>query len=414
MYLVPIHVPIYLSGESRYLTTEWKRSLLLLRDSFGGFFGDLVVVAPCSELTGAVPAQALERGDGEDGIRLVPSIPYEHRARNYWLKYRRAWMLDCLPEIDKAAVVHSGLDDVFRPMAFHAWEWAARRGKMTVFVQDTDIVRQTQELMARASRWEKPKQWAYGRIFERWVRIGVSRAELSLLKGRSLLDRYGKYARSARDFHDTSYVTEQIVQAEHVRHRTAGLMSRDHVRYVYCGRFVARKGVDDSIRIVAEARRRGASLTLDLIGDGPQRPELERLVEELGLRGPVRFLGSLPYDQALLAKLAEYDALLFTPPAEDTPRMIFDGYAAGLPLVATGIAYVLERSDAENATVVLPRGDVVGGARILADLDQERSRLTELAGKAREAAFYHAADRWYARRAEWTLETYERYRVATR
>jgi len=33
MYLIPIHVPIYLDGDRRLVTTEWRRSLELLPSS---------------------------------------------------------------------------------------------------------------------------------------------------------------------------------------------------------------------------------------------------------------------------------------------------------------------------------------------------------------------------------------------
>ena len=46
MYLVPIHVPIFVRGSELLLSTDWRRSLLLLRDSFNGRYGRLRVVAP--------------------------------------------------------------------------------------------------------------------------------------------------------------------------------------------------------------------------------------------------------------------------------------------------------------------------------------------------------------------------------
>ena len=51
MYLLTIHVPIYVDGERRLVTTEWRRSLELLRDSFEGRFGDVVVLAPSLDVS---------------------------------------------------------------------------------------------------------------------------------------------------------------------------------------------------------------------------------------------------------------------------------------------------------------------------------------------------------------------------
>src|SRR5207237_1023038 len=58
---------------------------------------------------------------------------------------------------------------------------------------------------------------------------------------------------------------------------------------VYAGRMANEKGVDLLVRalaLVPDAR-------LELAGDGPKRAEIERLVDELGLRSRVRFLGAV-------------------------------------------------------------------------------------------------------------------------
>ena len=173
---------------------------------------------------------------------------------------------------------------------------------------------------------------------------------------------------------------------------------------------MGRKGVDRSIRLIGEATQRGANLTFDIIGDGPDRALLERLADTEGLANVVRFRGLLPYGPELLRELASYDGLLFTPLAEDTPRMIFDGYAAGLPLIGAAIDYVQERPESEGATVLLPLDDDSAAADELVALSNRRDRLASLAKSAMNAAVYHAADSWYRRRAEWTFEAVERHR----
>jgi glycosyltransferase involved in cell wall biosynthesis len=120
------------------------------------------------------------------------------------------------------------------------------------------------------------------------------------------------------------------------------------------------------------------------------------------------------YDRGLLQKLADYDALLFTPVLEDTPRMIFDGYAAGLPLVATDIEYVKERHHAEGATLLLDRTDEARSAALLSGLSRNPAPLAALARAARASAEHHAAENWYRRRAEWTFEAVERHRCGVR
>jgi glycosyltransferase involved in cell wall biosynthesis len=413
MYLVPIQVPIYLDGDRKLLTTEWHRSLLLLRDSFGGIFGDIAVAAPSLPASNASVEQALvEVPDDADGLKLFPSFDKRCRARWFWLRERARWQADLARLGAEAHVVHAGVDDVYRPIAFEGFRAGLRLNKPTVFVQDTDNVLQQRQLSAHRGPVRRAKVGAYVWIYERMCRWGVARADLSLLKGSSLIQRYGRFARNAREFHDTSFSLADIVAADELERRLATLDQSRPLRLVYCGRLTARKGVDRSLEILAQAKSRGASLELDIIGDGAERQRLQALAADRGLANQVRLLGSVPYDGELLKRLSQYDGLLFTPTAEDTPRMIFDGYAAGLPLVAFDIPYVRERHAQDHATYPLPRDRIGESAAALAALDGNRRVLTELARSARAAANFHAAENWYRRRAEWTIEAVDRHNAA--
>ena len=413
MYLMAIHVPIYVEGSRRLVASDWHRSLVLLRDSLQGRFGPMCLLAPGLPVEAADSTQVLvELHEGRDGVTGVSSFDPRGRCRDYWLRDRARWLSDLRAQVDRAEVVHAGLDDVYRPIAHDGFRMGVRRGRATVFVQDTDIALQAVELAARAPLPGRLKSGAYARIFERMCRAGVSRADLSLLKGRTLMRRYGAYARNAHSFHDTSYLADEVVAPAALAARLDSLREVRPLRLVYCGRLVARKGLADSVEILRRARALGADLELDLIGEGPERPALERQIADAGLGESIRLLGSAEYGRDLLARLASYDALLFTPTAEDTPRMIFDGYAAGLPLIATGIEYVKERDEEDGAAVVLPPRDLAGSAAVLAALAADRPRLADLSHAARAAGVHHAADSWYARRAEWTFEAVDRHRAA--
>jgi len=410
MYLVPIQVPIYLDGDRKLVTTEWHRSLLLLRDSFGGRFGDIVVAAPSLPAKSASAEQALVevRADA-DGLKFFPSFDKRCRARRFWLSDRARWKADLASLAADAQVVHAGVDDVYRPIAFEGFRTGLRLGKPTVFVQDTDNVIQQRQLFADHGAAQRAKVGAYVWIYERMCRWGVARADLSLLKGTSLIRRYGRFAKNAREFHDTSFSQADIVDEEQLERRLVTLNQPRALRLVYCGRLTARKGVDRSLQILSRAKSRGAEIEFDIIGDGTERQRLESLSQSLGLMDRVRFHGSVPYDGDLLKRLAEYDGLLFTPTAEDTPRMIFDGYAAGLPLVAFDIDYVRERDAQEHATCLLPRDQIEESAAALAAIGQNRGHLAELSRSARRAADYHSSENWYRRRAEWTIEAVVRH-----
>lgn len=59
------------------------------------------------------------------------------------------------------------------------------------------------------------------------------------------------------------------------------------------GRLVKRKGFDTLIEAVAVMRKRGAAVTLAIVGDGPERKALEELAWRHGVVEQVRFLGKV-------------------------------------------------------------------------------------------------------------------------
>ncbi|MFL6730425.1 MAG: glycosyltransferase, partial [Sphingomicrobium sp.] len=77
-----------------------------------------------------------------------------------------------------------------------------------------------------------------------------------------------------------------------------------------------------------------SSVTLDVVGDGPERAELERIAARAADGLHVRFLGAVP-NRDLDRFYAS--ATLFVMPSyrEGFPRVILEAMARGLPIVAT-------------------------------------------------------------------------------
>jgi glycosyltransferase involved in cell wall biosynthesis len=317
---------------------------------------------------------------------------------------RRQWLNDVRRLVAEADVIHSGFVDPIRPLMYDALKVAFAMNRPTVAYRDTDTLEQIRGALKTASVRESAMLHVRAALFARMARHVARSVDLLMLKGQSLMRWLGPYARCVHSFQDTSYLESEMAPADVVERRVSTLSAARPIRLVYCGRLVERKGLAVSIDLIDRACRQGARLNFDVIGDGPQRPALEAIVRERGLSERVRFLGSCVYGPALLERLAAYDAMFFTPIIEDTPRMIFDGYAAGLPLIGSDIEYVRERADEENATVLLPRDDVDAATAKLVSLSTDHRALAALAFRAHDAGKTHAADRWYERRAKWTIE----------
>jgi glycosyltransferase involved in cell wall biosynthesis len=121
------------------------------------------------------------------------------------------------------------------------------------------------------------------------------------------------------------------------------------------------------LRAAARVRDRISAAQFLIVGDGPERPALDRLVAELGLGKAVHFLGTRNDIPQLLAAL---DVFVLTSKIEANPVSILEAMAAGKPVVAPAVGSIGESvSDGRTGFLTLPN-----------DESQVADRLVELLG----------------------------------
>ncbi|MBL9193683.1 MAG: glycosyltransferase family 4 protein [Opitutaceae bacterium] len=101
---------------------------------------------------------------------------------------------------------------------------------------------------------------------------------------------------------------------------------RRQLRVVCVARLVEKKGLDEQLRLYAEAGKAGIEVDVRVLGDGPLRRSLESLRDRLGLQGRVAFLGHCPLER-VWETLAWADLLVHT------GRVAASGDRDGLPNV---------------------------------------------------------------------------------
>jgi phosphatidylinositol alpha-1,6-mannosyltransferase len=182
---------------------------------------------------------------------------------------------------------------------------------------------------------------------------------------------------------------------EEVRRRH-GLTGRPVV--VCVSRVVARKGQDVLVHALPEIRRRVPGAALLLVGDGPHRPAVERLVTRLGLERDVVLAGRVPWQQTP----GYYDAGdVFCMPTRTRlgglePEALgicyLEAAATGLPVVAG------DSGGAPDAVLDGENGVVVDGT----DVGQVADRVSTLLADRELARRYGERGRaWVAERWRW-------------
>jgi glycosyltransferase involved in cell wall biosynthesis len=150
----------------------------------------------------------------------------------------------------------------------------------------------------------------------------------------------------------------------------------------WIGRMTGVKRTEDVLRAFRRLRDRGVDACLCMIGDGPDRPAVERRAHELGVMRDTLFLG---YQEDVAPFYAAFDAMILPSINEGTPVSAIEALAAGRPVVATRVGGVPDVvREGEDGFLVDP-GDVDALAERLARLAADpalRERLGA-AGRAR-------------------------------
>ncbi|HAG06649.1 MAG TPA: hypothetical protein DCL13_00565, partial [Peptococcaceae bacterium] len=169
----------------------------------------------------------------------------------------------------------------------------------------------------------------------------------------------------------------------------AGLIEKppERLRLVSVGRLVPQKAHHDLIAAFATAQQRsGRDLELVILGEGPERQKLERMVAALGLAGRVFLPGAVANPYAWLARA---DIFVLASAWEPFGIVITEALAVGLPVISTATDGGRDILEGTGAGILVPAGDTGALAGAIEDLvlnDEKRATLG-LAARQRAAAF---------------------------
>ena len=162
-------------------------------------------------------------------------------------------------------------------------------------------------------------------------------------------------------------------------------------RVIGVGRLTRDKGFAFLLRAAHLLARRGVDLEVELVGDGEERPTLERLARDLGIADRVRFRGWLRFADVRAAMSA---ATVLVHPShglgDGLPNVLREAMALGTPVIASRVAGIPEALDDGRCGILVPPGDATALADAVATLLADsglRRRLSERGRRWTETHF---------------------------
>lgn len=147
-------------------------------------------------------------------------------------------------------------------------------------------------------------------------------------------------------------------------------------------RLEAEKRTDQALRIWQRSGLGAEGWRLAIVGDGANRPALERQAQVLDITSSCTFFGSRA-DVDVFQKRAA----IFLAPRADEPfgLSVVEAMAHGLPVVAAAGGGHLETVGSVPGAALYPPEDLASGAQLLRDLAEDADRRKTYAGRLQEA-----------------------------
>lgn len=121
------------------------------------------------------------------------------------------------------------------------------------------------------------------------------------------------------------------------------------------GQLTTRKGVHHLLQAVATLKGEGLALSCLILGEGPQRNELESTAKRLGITGQVSFLG---FQAQPLAWVQAMDVCVLCSSKEGLPRVVLEAMLASKPVIGSDVTGTRELIVHEETGLLYGYGDV--------------------------------------------------------
>jgi len=247
-----------------------------------------------------------------------------------------------LPHLRWADVIH-GHGHV--PACYHAWREAV--GGQTPYLLHIDVTAKGRRMLSEAGGasldfWTDHWEWP---LHERSDRRGCHSADAVVCVSDSVRRQAIELCGAApeRTHIVTNGVNTRLFSPDGPDERETLGWASDLRIALYVGALVPRKRVDVLIRALGHLE---TSWCLLIVGRGAEKSRLEDLARELGLSERVRFWGYRPYPEVpILYRSA--DMLVLPSSYEGCPKVVLEGLACGLPVVAGG--FELEEGELKEA-----------------------------------------------------------------
>ncbi|MGL1957611.1 MAG: glycosyltransferase [Colwellia sp.] len=127
-------------------------------------------------------------------------------------------------------------------------------------------------------------------------------------------------------------------------------------KFIFVGSLIATKGCNELISAFIQAKDKFPNIELDIVGEGPMKYSLLKIINQHNLSADIRIHGSVP-----LPEVAEFirqaNVLVLPSYREGVPNVLLESFASGTPVIATRVGGIPEIVN-ENVGLLVDAKDI--------------------------------------------------------
>jgi len=366
--MVVVQMPLYRDPSGRLFAEQlWGRDLVRHLN----YIEHLSIACPC--LNQEPPRDAICLDDATHKLELIdlpeqlsPGQTIRHLPGLIWTLWKAS---------KRAEIVHTTVAGWPIPMGWIAGPIALLQGKRLIVVVESAPWRIPSGVPAswrarlRSSVQESVGRWLLKRSsLPIFTQDGYRQSMLGEDAGRGFVN-------PASWIDEADVVSVEDAQA-FWRDKMRAVNPR--LRVLYAGRLVSEKGLPVLLQAMRILANEDLSIQLDILGEGALETDCTRAGKEL--KGPtcVRVLGTVAYGPPFFHRIREYHAVVVPSISDEQPRIVFDSYSQGVPVIASDTEGLRSCITEGRTGLFFATGDPAALASLLRELSGHPEQLQTL------------------------------------
>lgn len=353
------------------------------------YISDLVVISPRIETSD--PSGFVEvKSPSNASIKFV-SLPYAPSLKSSIIKLPTT-VATIVREVRNSDIVHGGAIGWPIPLGFFANPAAVLLGKKLIIVIESSPWRVLESEKANL------KRRIMAGLVERLVRWSIKKADLRIFTSEAYRDSLVAGGDGVVLVNPASWIDEGIIPSDAEVERRWSDKS-DTIRLIFAGSLTESKGVPVLLDAARELERRGIAVQLDIIGQGALGLDCEKTAAKLRTVR-MKLLAPVPYGPEFFATLSEYDVTVVPTLSDEQPRIIYDAFSQGVPVIASDTGGNRDCVRHGETGYLVPPGDAQALANTIEYAVQQRQELPDLAKAAISMARSYTHAEMHRKRAK--------------